>query len=222
MVRRQELVSESIFDCDSLLGREGETTIEEVDGGCVCVGIENVEGASLLEGQCSEVIARSVGGDLVAARTMKGHLSAEHTIDAQVFEAGRTAVRRYQSQLRDTKTGDAQHIEDERKLMVVVPTGEERLARQHLGEDTADRPDVNRFLFDRRRDHRLEKSGRRTVYSLKVSMISGARYHLVATYSVMKPVASTSPSTAERARPKSQILRSQLALRRRLLGFKSR
>lgn len=59
------------------------------------------------------------------------------------------------------------------------------------------------------------------VYSLKVSMISGARYHLVATYSVMNPELS-SEEAAERARPKSQILRSQLELSKRLEGFKSR
>ena len=60
------------------------------------------------------------------------------------------------------------------------------------------------------------------VYSLKVSMISGALYHLVATYSVMNPTASCSPEKALRARPKSQILRSQLAFRSKLDGFKSR
>src|SRR3954471_410940 len=59
------------------------------------------------------------------------------------------------------------------------------------------------------------------VYSLKVSIISGARYHLVATYSVMKPELS-SLEAAERARPKSQTLRSQLALRSRLDGLRSR
>src|SRR3954451_12553768 len=59
------------------------------------------------------------------------------------------------------------------------------------------------------------------VYSLNVSMISGARYHRVATYSVMKPELS-SVEAADRARPKSQTLRSQLALRRRLDGLRSR
>ena len=58
------------------------------------------------------------------------------------------------------------------------------------------------------------------VYSLKVNMISGARYQRVATYSVMKPELS-SWLAAERARPKSQTLRSQLALSSRLDGFKS-
>jgi hypothetical protein len=62
------------------------------------------------------------------------------------------------------------------------------------------------------------------VYILKESMISGARYHLVATYSVMMPT-SLPPTTLVltlRARPKSQTLRSQLALRRRLAGLRSR
>lgn len=52
-------------------------------------------------------------------------------------------------------------------------------------------------------------------------MISGARYHRVATYSVMNPELS-SVELALRASPKSQTLRSQFALRRRLEGFKSR
>src|SRR5436189_653923 len=59
------------------------------------------------------------------------------------------------------------------------------------------------------------------VYSLKVNMISGARYQRVATYSVMKPELS-SVEAAERARPKSQTFRSQFALRRRLDGLRSR
>lgn len=45
------------------------------------------------------------------------------------------------------------------------------------------------------------------VYSLKVSMTSGARYHRVATYSVMKVAASLEEEGGgreERARPKSQ------------------
>lgn len=58
-------------------------------------------------------------------------------------------------------------------------------------------------------------------------MTSGARYHLVATYSVMNPLPPFGPLSgggraALRASPKSQILRSQLALRRRFDGFKSR
>lgn len=58
------------------------------------------------------------------------------------------------------------------------------------------------------------------VYSLNVNMISGARYHLVATYSVIKPELS-SCDAADRARPKSQTFRSQLAFNSRLDGFKS-
>src|SRR5450432_1102528 len=59
------------------------------------------------------------------------------------------------------------------------------------------------------------------VYSLKVNIISGALYQRVATYSVMKPELS-SWEAAERARPKSQTLRSQLALRSKLDGLRSR
>lgn len=64
-------------------------------------------------------------------------------------------------------------------------------------------------------------------YSWNESITSGARYHLVATYSVMNPFPPFGPLSgggraALRARPKSQILRSQLALRSRLEGFKSR
>lgn len=47
------------------------------------------------------------------------------------------------------------------------------------------------------------------VYSLKVSITSGARYHLVATYSVMNVDASLAEEESgggrdDRARPKSQ------------------
>jgi hypothetical protein len=48
------------------------------------------------------------------------------------------------------------------------------------------------------------------VYCLKVNIISGARYHRVATYSVIKPVSVPEGSAVFtlRARPKSQTLRS--------------
>lgn len=59
------------------------------------------------------------------------------------------------------------------------------------------------------------------------SMTSGARYHLVATYSVMNPFppllpASGGGAAALRARPKSQIFKSQLELSSRLDGLRSR
>mmetsp|Transcript_13702 Transcript_13702/g.45286 ORF Transcript_13702/g.45286 Transcript_13702/m.45286 type:complete len:245 (-) Transcript_13702:234-968(-) len=77
------------------------------------------------------------------------------------------------------------------------------------------------------------------VYSAHDSNNSGARYHRVTTYSVMKlltfvvgcwPSLMSCASPTDdaffpeftRANPKSQIFKSQFAFRRRLLGFKSR
>lgn len=59
------------------------------------------------------------------------------------------------------------------------------------------------------------------------SITSGALYHLVATYSVINPFPPLGPTSgggaaADRARPKSQIFRSQLALSRRFDGLRSR
>jgi len=55
------------------------------------------------------------------------------------------------------------------------------------------------------------------VYSEQLRSNSGARYHLVTTYSVMKSV-----SDVVLAKPKSPILRSQFALTSKLLGLRSR
>lgn len=55
------------------------------------------------------------------------------------------------------------------------------------------------------------------VYSEQLRSNSGARYHRVTTYSVIKSV-----SDVVLARPKSAILRSQLAFNSKLLGFRSR
>ena len=41
--------------------------------------------------------------------------------------------------------GRAEHVEDDAQLVVVVPAGEERLAGEHLGQDAADGPEVDRF-----------------------------------------------------------------------------
>lgn len=60
------------------------------------------------------------------------------------------------------------------------------------------------------------------VYMRNESMTSGARYHLVATYSVMKPCSFGWAVTDDLARPKSQTLRSQLAFKSRFDGFRSR
>lgn len=72
------------------------------------------------------------------------------------------------------------------------------------------------------RDH--EPAVRTLVYILNDSMISGARYHRVATYSVINPASFPAAFVDRvlRAKPKSQTLRSQLAFRRRLAGFRSR
>ena len=65
------------------------------------------------------------------------------------------------------------------------------------------------------------------VYRLAASKISGARYHLVATYSVNSGWASMSAFSAvsvhsDLAKPKSANLTVQSASRRTLDGFKSR
>ncbi|OMH83014.1 hypothetical protein AX774_g3491 [Zancudomyces culisetae] len=60
-------------------------------------------------------------------------------------------------------------------------------------------------------------------YSLYDNMISGALYHLVATYSVMSPAPSP-PCTSTftpLANPKSHTFKSQFEFSNRLLGFKS-
>ena len=64
---------------------------------------------------------------------------------------------------------------------------------------------------------RLHKS---SMFTFVLRMISGALYHRVATYSVKNPVWSWSGS-ATLARPKSQILRSQVVFSKRFEGFKS-
>lgn len=111
--------------------------------------------------------------------------------------------------------------------MAVVTTGEERTASEELREDATNSPNIDRLGDPQQRLERF--SGRNTerltlVYILKDSMISGARYHRVATYSVMTPTSFPAGTLVWmlRAKPKSQTLRSQLALRRRLAGLRSR
>ena len=51
--------------------------------------------------------------------------------------------------------GRAQHIEDEGQLVVIVLAWEEGLAAQHLGEDAANRPDIDRLGVHPEREHDL-------------------------------------------------------------------
>src|SRR5580658_3023925 len=85
--------------------------------------------------------------------------------------------------------------------------------------------DCGAWHKDLKRTARGTSSTRTLVYILNDSMISGARYHLVATYSVIIP--ALPPLCAPDAftilaRPKSHTFRSQLAFTRRLAGFRSR
>ncbi|KAH3680379.1 hypothetical protein WICPIJ_008295 [Wickerhamomyces pijperi] len=68
--------------------------------------------------------------------------------------------------------------------------------------------------------HPTDQTSIAVVYSWNVSMISGARYHLVATYSVMKPKLF-SVEAMDLARPKSHTFKSQLEFKSKLEGFKS-
>ena len=109
--------------------------------------------------------------------------------------------------------------------MVVISTWEERFSRKHFGEDTTNGPNVDclkgRIIGVK---SNYGKKNATLVYCLKVNMISGALYHLVATYSVIKPVSVPDGSAVltERAKPKSQTLRSQLALSNKFEGLRSR
>lgn len=109
--------------------------------------------------------------------------------------------------------------------MVIIASWEKRFPREHLSKNAAHRPHIN-GLMKLAVNQGLGEGGvvHTFVYCLKVNIISGALYHLVATYSVMKPVSVPEGSAVltERAKPKSQTLRSQLALSRRLEGFRSR
>ena len=67
------------------------------------------------------------------------------------------------------EAGRAEDLEDERELVVVVAPWKERAPGQHLGEDAADRPHVDRFL----QASAPAGGEQRTVYSLKVSCSSG-------------------------------------------------
>lgn len=120
---------------------------------------------------------------------------------------------------------------DERKEKAGTTTHssrEDRLSIDHLGKDTSHRPDIDSSgvllegcregkegsrlsstsAFLPRRVREFESEGEESQNSL--SMTSGARYHLVATYSVMNPAPPLGPASgggraAERASPKSQI-----------------
>ena len=54
--------------------------------------------------------------------------------------------------------GRAEDVEDERELMVVVPAGEKGFPREHLGQDAADAPDVDRFCVLLEGEHDLGRA----------------------------------------------------------------
>ena len=76
--------------------------------------------------------------------------------------------------------------------MMIVAARKERFTGKHLAKDTPDRPYIDSL-------------------GILLSIISGARYHRVATYSDMKPVSIPDGSAVftDRARPKPQTFKSQ-------------
>lgn len=115
----------------------------------------------------------------------------------------------------------AEDVEDEGELVVILVLVS-RSGQSFPTEDSQSLPGNSGLpLSISARMHPTLQTSIALVYSLKVNMISGARYHLVATYSVMKPELS-SVEAADLARPKSQTFKSQLALSKRLEGLRSR
>lgn len=109
----------------------------------------------------------------------------------------------------------SQLTQDVVELVQVVLPRKDRPVRQHLSQDAAHRPDVNGLRVALRHKHTsgiytsTNKQINKLVHisstpTFELSMISGALYQRVATYSVKNPVWSCSGS-AIRARPKSQI-----------------
>ena len=99
------------------------------------------------------------------------------------------------------------------ELVQVVFPREDRLVGQHLSQDAAHWPNVNGLRVALRQTHKpstrwqshfSQSTSVTHTPTLELSMISGALYQRVATYSVKKPVWSCSGS-AILARPKSQI-----------------
>lgn len=108
------------------------------------------------------------------------------------------------------------------ELIQVVFPREDGPVGHHLSQDAAHGPDVNglgvslnknrlkgdKLLSKRKRKKesfdKIQHERLAGTPTFELSMISGARYQRVATYSVRKPVWSCSGS-AIRARPKSQI-----------------
>ena len=84
----------------------------------------------------------------------------------------------------------AKHVKDEGQLVMVVLPQIKGLARQHLGKNAPNRPDIYGLCDISHTEHHCEgKDPARTLmYYLNVSMISGAQYQQAVTYSVMKPV----------------------------------
>lgn len=121
---------------------------------------------------------------------------------------------------------------------LTISTGKDRSTAEHFGQDTSHRPyiDCLGILLESGKKRNIDQlqsvismSGRArgrsdSVSRSYVNMISGARYHLVATYSVMKPVSPPFGCAVcvDLANPKSHTLRSQLALSSKFDGFRSR
>jgi hypothetical protein len=152
------------------------------------------EGAAFANGECTDVISGSTGCN---------------------------SIKFIQSWCAD-------HIKDEVELMTIIPARKEWSPCEELSENTANSPNVDSL---QRQTTSISSFQLRQgtvkqtfVYILNDNMISGARYHLVATYSVISPASLPFGEAffTLLASPKSQTLRSQLALSKRLAGLRSR
>ena len=192
---RADLGESRAFDRDALARVEREHRLEQRERHRVGVGVDLLDGDRRLAWQGADVPLRLLR-----------------------LDALNVVVR-----------GSADHVGDQIELVDVVLAREEGLAAQQLGEDAADRPDVDGLGVLLPREHDL----RRAVPSRRHVLGHEARVVLLWVRNARQPKVAHLPKTgraralvscAARAwgRAGGRALRSQLPLRSRLLGFRSR
>jgi hypothetical protein len=123
-------VAERLLYGETLLRVEGERLLEEVDGRGAGVRVKLGEGPLLAEGEGTRVAKEEL---VSLSLHRRGGEGSPDVIPRSSRVDGIELVERRR----------AKNVEDKGELVVVVAAGEDRLAREHLGKDASDGPDVD-------------------------------------------------------------------------------
>jgi hypothetical protein len=148
-------VREGLLGSDSLLRVEHEHVLQEIDGCKGQVLLRVIDGFQLPAGSAFlNLVDKGCRSRLGSDWTNRNVCSGQHSVSTNVRITHVFTADALDHIIR----GSTQELGDDGKLVHVVLAGEQGLALQHLGENTASTPDVDLDVVFLPREHNFRRS----------------------------------------------------------------